>query len=83
MLPSQLKERSPFIERQKDLEIQGCRKMVETLLVQNELSRMFLGCLDLNPASRGGRGSTMPLPYTFVCFFSARRRSRLRISRCR
>ena len=49
VLPSQLNERAPFIERQKDLEIQGFRKMVETLLVQNELSRMFLGCLDFKP----------------------------------
>jgi hypothetical protein len=28
-----LKERAPFIQRQKDREIQGFRKMVETLLV--------------------------------------------------
>lgn len=42
---SQLKERAPFIARQKDLGIQGVRKMVETLLVQNELSRTFQGCL--------------------------------------
>lgn len=49
VMPSQLKERAPFIERQKDLEIQGFRKMVETLLVQSELSRMFLGCLGFKP----------------------------------